>query len=253
LASPAGMRKAESGWMTIEELSSRSGVTTRNIRAYQSRGLLAAPVSRAGSRAAFYTADHLARLRLVSRLQERGFSLAGVADLLSAWAEGKTVEQVLGIETAIAESEADDSRVVTQQELDALVPKGVDRESSLKNAEAAGLISRHPKGYRIPYPSVFQLGLDAAEAGIPVDVTLDEFVRLKADLHRIAQRFVALYVTHVVDPFIDAGMPAADLPKVLDRMKRMRALAVEAMMPLMRQAMADEIDAAIRAHLPKPE
>ena len=57
--------------MTIEELSFRSGVTTRNIRAYQSRGLLAQPVSHPGSRASFYTAAHLARLRLVDRLQAR--------------------------------------------------------------------------------------------------------------------------------------------------------------------------------------
>src|SRR5690242_3751536 len=97
------------GWMTIEELSSRSGVTTRNIRAYQSRGLLPAPVSRPGQRSAFYTAEHLARLRLVNRLQERGFSLAGIADLLQAWGGGQSLEQVLGIESAIAESEAEES------------------------------------------------------------------------------------------------------------------------------------------------
>src|SRR6266404_3110859 len=103
-------KKLTAGWMTIEELSSRSGVTTRNIRAYQSRGLLPAPVARAGERAAFYTAEHLARLRLVSRLQERGFSLAGIADLLDAWAGGKSVEQVLGIESAAAESAEDESR-----------------------------------------------------------------------------------------------------------------------------------------------
>src|SRR2546422_1213723 len=54
-----------SGWMTIENLSIRSGVTTRNIRAYQGRGLLPAPISRPGERSAFYTPEHLARLRLI--------------------------------------------------------------------------------------------------------------------------------------------------------------------------------------------
>src|SRR5690349_9973278 len=100
------------GWMTIEELSTRSGVTTRNIRAYQGRGLLPAPIARAGRRSAFYTAEHLARLRLVDRLQRRGFSLAGIADLLQAWGEGKSLEQVLGIESAIAESETEESIVL---------------------------------------------------------------------------------------------------------------------------------------------
>src|SRR4030095_2648759 len=106
------MGDATSGWMTIENLSSRSGVTTRNIRAYQSRGLLPAPVSRSGERAAFYTAEHLARLRLVNRLQERGFSLAGIADLLDSLAAGRTLEQVLGIESAIAQAEEGESGVI---------------------------------------------------------------------------------------------------------------------------------------------
>ena len=84
-------KKPATGWMTIEELSMRSGVTTRNIRSYQSRALLPPPVNRPQERAAFYTNDHLARLRLVNRLQKRGFSLAGIADLLSAWGEGKSI------------------------------------------------------------------------------------------------------------------------------------------------------------------
>src|SRR5215831_7570896 len=122
------MADAADGWMTIENLSHRSGVTTRNIRAYQSRGLLAPPVARPGSRSAYYTQEHLARLRLVSRLQERGFSLAGIADLLGALAAGKSIEQVLGIESAIIASEEDESRLVSARELRALIPEGIDAE-----------------------------------------------------------------------------------------------------------------------------
>src|SRR4030095_12485263 len=104
------MATTGTGWMTIENLSIRSGVTTRNIRAYQSRGLLPAPVPRSGERAAFYTGEHLARLRLINRLQERGFSLAGIGDLLESMAAGKTLEQVPGIEAAIAEAGGGEAR-----------------------------------------------------------------------------------------------------------------------------------------------
>src|ERR1700741_3965819 len=111
--------------MTIEELSTRSSVTTRNIRAYQGRGLLPAPVARSGERAAFYTADHLARLRLISRLQARGFSLAGTSALVSAGSEGKSIEQVLGIESAIASAESEEQAeavVMSEAELRAGMP-----------------------------------------------------------------------------------------------------------------------------------
>ena len=243
------MASTQSGWMTIEILSSRSGVTTRNIRAYQSRGLLPAPVARSGERAAFYTAEHLARLRLVNRLQERGFSLAGIADLLGSLASGKTLEQVLGIESAIAESEEDESRLVTENELRALLPEVADPEASIERLVAVGLVDRHERAYRIRNPRVFELGLAAVQAGIPVEALLDEFVRLRADLHEVALRFVALFTQHVLDPFLAAGMPKEKLDEVVEHLKRLRQLAVSATEALMRQAISDETEAAARANL----
>lgn len=244
------MADAAGGWMTIENLSHRSGVTTRNIRAYQSRGLLAPPVARAGSRSAYYTQEHLARLRLVNRLQERGFSLAGIADLLGAMAAGKSIEQVLGIESAIIASEEDQSRLVSERELRALIPDGIDADVAIKRILAVGLIDRRERGYRIRHPRVLQLGADAARAGIPMDALLDEFVHLRADLHEIALRFIGLFVGYVLQPSVVAGTAADQLPTILERMKELRQLAVEATDVLMRQAMADEIEAVAQSTLP---
>jgi DNA-binding transcriptional MerR regulator len=214
--------------------------------------LLPPPVSRPGERAAFYTLEHLARLRLVNRLQEQGYSLAGIANLVNAWAEGKNLDQVLGIESAIADAEEDQSVLIGDDELGALLPKDVERETAIGKLIALGLIDRHESGYRLRFPHVLRLGRDAMEAGIPFDVLLDEFVRMQADLHAIGLRFVALFITYVLAPFTEAGMPKADLPLVVERMKHLRQLAGEATYALMRQAMADEIEAAARARLPVP-
>jgi len=246
----AAMSDTASGWMTIENLSLRSGVTTRNIRAYQSRGLLPPPVTRPGARSAFYTQEHLARLRLVSRLQERGFSLAGIADLLGAMAAGKSIEQVLGIESAILASEEDQSSLVTERELRALIPEGIDREAAIKRMLAVGLIDHHQRKYRIRHARVFQLGVDAAQAGIPMEALLDEFVRLRADLHEIALRFVGLFVGHILQPAVQSGLTRDELPHLVERMKQLHQLAVEATNALMRQAMADEIEAVSQSTLP---
>lgn len=244
------MKRAKDGWMTIEELSARSGVTTRNIRAYQSRGLLPPPVSRSGERAAFYTADHLARLRLVSRLQERGFSLAGIADLLEAWASGKSVEQVLGIEAA-AESAEETPREITLRELRALNPADPDFDTTLARLVAVGLVVPHGSKYRLRHPRTFELGAEAIRAGLPLEALIEEFVRLQGDAHEIALRFVGLFAQNVLQPFIEAGSPAERLPDVVEQMKRLRVLGVEATSALLRQAIADEIDSAARAGLPK--
>jgi DNA-binding transcriptional MerR regulator len=67
--------------LTIAELAERSGVTVRNIRAHQSRGLLPPPEVR--GRIAYYGDRHLARLRLVVTLQAVGFNLLAIRRLLA--------------------------------------------------------------------------------------------------------------------------------------------------------------------------
>ena len=66
--------------LTIDELARRSGVTVRNIRAHQSRGLLPPPVVRA--RTGYYGPEHLARLELIREMQAEGFNLKAIERLL---------------------------------------------------------------------------------------------------------------------------------------------------------------------------
>jgi DNA-binding transcriptional MerR regulator len=66
--------------LTITELADRVGMTARNIRAYQSRGLVHSP--RIQSRIARYGGDHVARLELISSLQREGFTLAAIKRLI---------------------------------------------------------------------------------------------------------------------------------------------------------------------------
>src|SRR6188472_118796 len=66
--------------LTIDELARESGMTARNIRAHQSRGLLPAPTVRA--RTGYYGAEHLARIRLIQEMQAQGFNLKSIERLL---------------------------------------------------------------------------------------------------------------------------------------------------------------------------
>jgi DNA-binding transcriptional MerR regulator len=68
--------------MTITEVAERVGMTPRNIRAYQSRGLLFAPEIR--RRVAHYSGAHLARLQLIMSLQREGFTLAAIKRLIDS-------------------------------------------------------------------------------------------------------------------------------------------------------------------------
>src|ERR671930_2606976 len=68
--------------LTIDELSRRTGMTARNIRAHQSRGLLPPPELR--GRTGYYGSEHLARIELIQELQGQGFNLEAIRRLVEA-------------------------------------------------------------------------------------------------------------------------------------------------------------------------
>jgi DNA-binding transcriptional MerR regulator len=66
--------------LTITQLAEKVGMTARNIRAHQSRGLVHSP--RIEDRLARYDSDHVARLQLIASLQREGFTLAAIKRLI---------------------------------------------------------------------------------------------------------------------------------------------------------------------------
>jgi DNA-binding transcriptional MerR regulator len=92
--------------LTVDQLARVAGTTTRNIRAFQTLGLLPRPTLR--GRTGLYGRDHVDRLKAILRLQQSGFSLGAVGVLFEAWKEGKTLAQVLGIPSSAARGGNDD-------------------------------------------------------------------------------------------------------------------------------------------------
>src|SRR5271166_4665851 len=83
---------AASGEYRIDDLARLAGTTTRNIRVYRDRGLLPPPL-RVG-RIALFNDTHLNRLRLITSMLDRGYNIAHVREMLSAWEEGKNLGDV---------------------------------------------------------------------------------------------------------------------------------------------------------------
>jgi DNA-binding transcriptional MerR regulator len=67
------------GELSLEALASESGLTERTIRYYISRGLIDGPAR--GGRGAFYTSEHLKRLREIQRNQQQGLTLTEIERL----------------------------------------------------------------------------------------------------------------------------------------------------------------------------
>ena len=128
--------------LTIDELAASSGVASRTIRQYQTAGVLAPPLRR--GRVGMYAQSHADRLATIQRLQERGYSLAGMRDLFEAAEHGRALHHVLGT------TGSDPSPAVDEPPTVLNLAQLVDVAASLANtairrkAEAAGLIQRVP-------------------------------------------------------------------------------------------------------------
>ncbi len=89
--------------LTVDQVARLAGTTTRNVRAFQTLGLLPRPTL--DGRTGLYRQEHLDRLRAILRLQRAGFSLGAIGSLFAAWEQGLTLAQVLGVPAADPESD----------------------------------------------------------------------------------------------------------------------------------------------------
>ncbi|MFJ4818519.1 MULTISPECIES: MerR family transcriptional regulator [Streptomyces] len=79
----------------MEELARLAGITVRTLRFYRERKLI--PPPRREGRIAWYDDQHLARLRTITALLERGHTLSGIAELAEAFDHGRDVGDLLGV------------------------------------------------------------------------------------------------------------------------------------------------------------
>jgi len=107
--------EAHENALTVEQLAAESGMTVRNIRAHQARGLLPPPDVR--QRVGYYGPGHVTRLELISQLQADGFNLKGIERLLEG-ASGEASAAIMSFRRAITEPfESETPQIFTLSEL----------------------------------------------------------------------------------------------------------------------------------------
>jgi DNA-binding transcriptional MerR regulator len=209
----------------VDELAGQAGTTVRNVRAYQDRGLL--PPPRRQGRVGVYSDAHLARLRLIGQLLERGYTLANIAELVAAFERGHDLGAVLGLEDVMTSPWSDEvAASMTVAELEALFP-GAD-PGFVDRAIALGLLEADNERLRVPSPRLLHAGAELYAAGVPIEAVLGHARALRRDIERIAQRFLRLTAEHVLDRYLhtpDEELSDDDLSALVEVVRRLRPLA----------------------------
>jgi DNA-binding transcriptional MerR regulator len=231
--------------LTIDALARRVGMTVRNIRAHQSRGLLPPPEVR--GRTGYYGPDHVARLELVQELQADGFNLELIRRLLHD--AGGSSAEVLRFKHALSVPFGDE-----QPQVVALADFAREWRSSdaalLARAEALGIVRvLDDRQVEVRSPRLARAAVELTRLGISLEQALEVAAGVREQAERISDAYITLFLESVWEPFHRAGSPEEGWPAVLDALERLRPLASESVLALFGLAMGDAVEKAFGREL----
>jgi DNA-binding transcriptional MerR regulator len=203
---------AASGEYRIDDLARLAGTTTRNIRVYRDRGLLHPPL-RVG-RLALFNDTHLTRLRLITSMLDRGYNIAHVREMLTAWEQGKDLGDVLGLETAIAGTWAAEK---PQTMAIAEAKRLINDEHAFDRLVGSGLIRIEQDGHdaTVVRPKLIEAFNDVRQYGITIDKLIDIHERVLPLVNQISSILVQAGAEHVQD-HIKPGVALPDDTEVAE-------------------------------------
>jgi DNA-binding transcriptional MerR regulator len=203
---------AASGEYRIDDLARLAGTTTRNIRVYRDRGLLHPPL-RVG-RLALFNDTHLTRLRLITSMLDRGYNIAHVREMITAWEQGKDLGDVLGLETAIAGTWAAEK---PQTMAIAEAKRLINDEHAFDRLVGSGLIRIEQDGQdaTVVRPKLIEAFNDVRQYGITIDKLIDIHERVLPLVNQISSILVQAGAEHVQD-HIKPGVALPDDTEVAE-------------------------------------
>lgn len=227
--------------MTIDDLAHKTGVSSRNIRYYQTRGLL--PPPEVEGRTGFYGREHVERLTLIQDMQSEGLNLQAISWLLGG-ATSVDSDEVRRLKRAVLDGWVTErpTEVSASQVLGTNDPADLPADAPQRALEL-GLVepTDDPDKWRVLLPSVLAAGRELTSMGVPVSSSLDVLALMREKLEPVAAEFLRLFDEAVLAPWDARGRPADEWPAIREAVDRIRPLAGEAVLATFSQVMAQVV------------
>ncbi|MGW0389444.1 MerR family transcriptional regulator [Streptomyces sp. NPDC003042] len=238
----------------IEDLAHHSGATVRTIRAYQDRGLLPKPERR--GRSNVYRDTHLARLRQIADLLDRGYTLASIKELLEAWDAGRGLGGVLGLVAEVHGPWTDEEAArINRAELNERFGGRPD-DDAVDEACELGVLERipgRPDEFLVPSPQELAVAAELYAAGVPLSAITGHLRELRGQVEHIASRFLEFTTEHVFARYLGHVPPTdADAAEAATMVRRLRPLAQQTVDAELARAMRLFATRHLQEHLGGP-
>lgn len=236
--STGGAKPAE-GEMTIRQLAERTGMTVRNIRAHQTRGLLPPPTVR--GRTGYYGEEHVARIELTREMQADGLNLEAIRRVLDG-GDG-SASAIFDFTRALRAPFEDEVPEIVEAEELAGIWGGAGDPKLTRRAEKLGILRSLPDGrVEVISPHLLSAAVELAKLGVGAEGALITAEKLRRHADGVARAFVGLFVKEIWQPFDRAGRPEQEWARMSEALERMRPLAAGALLATFQIAMGEAVE-----------
>lgn len=230
----------------IDDLARLAGTTTRNVRVYRDRDLL--PPPRRVGRIALFNDTHLTRLRLITSMLDRGYTIAHVKEMIGAWEQGKDLGDILGLESAIAGSWTTERPQTMPR---AKAEQLIDDPPALRRLVELGVVRLDASEATIIRPKLIEAFNEIRGYGIAIDKLIDLYEQSLPHIDAISQMLVRAGAEHVLTR-IQPGAPLpadTEIAELIGMLVRFRTQAVASVTATLASSIESTIESMVSGML----
>lgn len=238
--------------LSIDELAHETGVSSRNIRYYQTRGLL--PPPRVKGRSGVYGQQHIDRLALLDELKAEGLNLQAISFLLGGSGNVDT-EELRGLKRAILDSwgSSDPVEMAVEDLTEQLALSDEDAAEYFPRAVELGLIELADDDgtVRILLPDILTAGRELMDMGVGFGRALDVLATIREHAGAVAEAYVEMFDEAVLAPWDARGRPDEEWREIRESVERLRPIAGDALLAVFNQLIQQAITESLSSAAPE--
>ena len=196
-------------------------------------------------RIVLFDETHLAPLKIIASMLERGYTTATMLEMLTAWEHGRDLGQLLGLERALVPPAGDQAVTMSVPEARALAGGSDD----LKRVVDAGLVELTGTRARVLRPRLLEGFAEMRTHGMSTEALVELYEQVDPAVARISEILVAAGAAQLGPRFLEGEGTNEDVSELVLLLTRFRTLALTSVTASLATAIEEQIESLLTDYL----